>query len=94
MSARVRSVAGRIGTRLARLETTMSEQPQSAEEMMTPEELILNMSTDELQELLDDMGLTASQEMAQCIQSLVRETESLEAAIEALAEASPVRRAA
>lgn len=72
----------------------LTDDSPSAEEMMTPEELILNMSIDELQELLDDMGLSASVEMADCIQTLVRETGSLEASILALAEATPVRRAA
>ncbi len=72
----------------------MIDDPQSEEDIMTPEELIVNMSTDELQELLDDMGLSSTIEMADCIQSLVRETGSLEAAIATLAQVSLQRRAA
>ncbi len=50
----------------------------------TPEELIANMSTDELQELLGELGFDATDEQATGIKDLVAQLGSLEAAINAL----------
>ncbi len=73
----------------------MSENAHSHEDQLTPEELISQMSSDELQELLGEIGFEASCEMAGCIQKLVLDLGSLEAAITALAaEDTPMRRAA
>jgi hypothetical protein len=49
-----------------------------------PEELIAGMSTDELQELLAELGIEATDEEAAGIKSLVAEMGSLEAAISTL----------
>lgn len=54
------------------------------ETTQTPEELIANMSTDELQELLGELGFDASDEQAEGIKDLVAQLGSLEAAINAL----------
>jgi len=50
----------------------------------TPEELIANMSNDELQELLGELGFDATDEQAAGIKDLVAQLGSLEAAIGAL----------
>jgi len=50
----------------------------------TPEELIANMNTDELQELLSELGFDATDEQAAGIKDLVAQLGSLEAAINAL----------
>ncbi|HBJ33823.1 MAG TPA: hypothetical protein DDZ51_03465 [Planctomycetaceae bacterium] len=50
----------------------------------TPEELIANMSTDELQELLGELGVDASDDQAAGIKDLVAQLGSLEAAMNAL----------
>ncbi len=50
----------------------------------TPEELIANMSTDELQELLGELGFDATDEQAAGIKDLVAQLGSLEAAMGAL----------
>jgi len=49
-----------------------------------PEEMIAGMSTDELQELLAELGIDATDEEAAGIKSLVAEMGSLEAAISTL----------
>jgi hypothetical protein len=66
----------------------------SNEDYLTPEELITQMSSDELQELLGEIGFEASESMAQCIQDLVKQMGSLEAAINALSQDKPKQRAA
>ncbi len=52
--------------------------------MQTPEEMIAEMSTDELQELLGELGIDANEQQAAGIKQLVDQLGSLEAAIEAL----------
>src|SRR5690606_21718549 len=54
------------------------------ETMQTPEEMIAEMSTDELQELLGELGIDANEQQAAGIKQLVDQLGSLEAAIEAL----------
>jgi len=65
--------------------------------MSTPEELIIAMTTEELCELLGEMGFEATDDQAGCIKALVEQMGSLEAALEALSETESVedvRRAA
>lgn len=62
--------------------------------MQTPEEMIAQMSTDELQELLAELGFDTTPRQAQGIQQLVAQLGSLEAAIETLADLDQIRRAA
>ena len=62
--------------------------------MQTPEEMIAQMSTDELQELLAELGFDTTAQQAQGIQQLVAQLGSLEAAIETLADLDQIRRAA
>jgi hypothetical protein len=66
------------------------------ETMQTPEEMIAEMSTDELQELLGELGFDATDQQAAGIKQLVDQLGSLEAAIEALFQLDdePGRRAA
>jgi hypothetical protein len=64
----------------------MDEMMQTPEELQTPEEMIAGMRTDELQELLEEMGFETTEEQASGIQQLVVQLGSLEAAIEALVE--------
>ncbi len=66
----------------------------SNDDYLTPEELITQMSSDELQELLSEIGFEASESMARCIQSLVKQLGSLEAAINALSQDNLKQRAA
>jgi len=49
-----------------------------------PEELIAGMSTSELAEVLEDLGIEADETQAAAIQRLVAQLGSLEAAIEAI----------
>jgi hypothetical protein len=49
-----------------------------------PEELIAGMSTSELAEVLEDLGIEADEAQAAAIQRLVAQLGSLEAAIEAI----------
>lgn len=49
-----------------------------------PEELIASMSTSELAEVLEELGIEADELQAAAIQRLVAQLGSLEAAIEAL----------
>ncbi len=49
-----------------------------------PEELIAGMSTSELAEVLEDLGIEANEAQAAAIQRLVAQLGSLEAAIEAI----------
>lgn len=72
----------------------MSDDSLSPEDQMTPEELIVQMSVDELQELLGEMGFDATAEVAEWIQQLVKQLGSLEAAIDVLDEAGTQSRAA
>ena len=53
--------------------------------MDTPEELIAAMTTEELQELLGEMGLEATEAQAQGIKTLVEQLGTLEAALEMIA---------
>ena len=53
--------------------------------MDTPEELIAAMTTEELQELLGEMGLEATEAQAQGIKALVEQLGTLEAALEMIA---------
>jgi len=63
--------------------------------MATPEELITAMTTEELQELLDEMGFGSTEAQATGIKSLVAQLGSLDAAIDAIATfETDVRRAA
>ncbi len=67
------------------------------ESTQTPEEMIAEMSTDELQELLGELGFETTDEQAAGIKQLVAQLGSLEAAIETLSELDEdddVRRAA
>lgn len=50
----------------------------------TPEELIAEMGADELCELLEELGVAATEDQAEGIQQLVARLGSLEAAIETL----------
>ncbi len=52
------------------------------------------MSSDELQELLGEIGFEASESMARCIQNLVKQLGSLEAAIDVLSQDNSQQRAA
>ncbi len=52
----------------------------------TPEELIAAMTTEELQELLEEMGVDATTEQAAGLQALIAESGSLEAALDALGQ--------
>ena len=72
----------------------MSDESLSPEDQLTPEELIIQMSPDELQELLGEMGLEATTETADSIQQLVKQLGSFEAAIGALDDSAPLTRAA
>jgi len=63
-------------------------------EAMTPEELILNMTNDELVELLEDMGLQSDPAVADGIRRLVAELGSVEAAVIALTDDQHFGRAA
>lgn len=51
---------------------------------LTPEELVCQMSREELLELLEELGMESTVKMADGIQSLVRELNSFEAAIDAV----------
>ncbi|MGV3483100.1 MAG: hypothetical protein ACO1RT_01640 [Planctomycetaceae bacterium] len=53
--------------------------------MITPEELIAAMTTEELQELLSEMGIEATESEANGIKSLVKQMGTLEAALETIA---------
>ena len=64
----------------------MSDETLSPEDFFTPEELIVQMGADELQELLTDMGFEATESMASSIQNLVKQLGSLEAAIALLSD--------
>jgi|GEM_PF-1020889 len=60
-------------------------EPSSKDEtMQTPEEMIAEMSTDELQELLGELGFDATDQQAAGIKQLVNQLGSLEAALETL----------
>lgn len=63
-------------------------------EAMTPEELILNMTNEELVELLEDMGLESDSAVADGIRRLVAELGSVEAAVIALTDDQHFGRAA
>ncbi len=63
-------------------------------EAMNPEELILNMTNDELVELLEDMGLESDLAVADGIRRLVAELGSVEAAVIALTDDQHFGRAA
>lgn len=65
-----------------------------SDESLTPEELILSLSTEELVELLDDMGLESTPEVADGIRRLVAELGSVEAAVIALTDEQVHRRVA
>lgn len=54
------------------------------ETMQTPEELIAQMSTAELQELLEELGFDSTDVQAAGIKDLIARLGSLEAAIETL----------
>jgi len=61
----------------------------------TPEELIAAMTAEELQELLSDMGITATETQINSIKNLVKQMGTLDAALETIAGfQSEVRRAA
>jgi len=64
--------------------------------METPEELIAEMTTSELLELLDEMGFEATEMQAASIKSLIQETGSLDAALAVICDCDDddVRRAA
>ncbi len=65
--------------------------------LQTPEELIADMSADELCELLEELGIEASDNQARGIKDLVAQLGSLEMAIDALTlmdDQVEVRRAA
>jgi len=63
--------------------------------METPEELIAAMTVEELQELLGDMGINASESQVDSIKALVKQMGTLDAALETIASfQSDVRRAA
>lgn len=64
------------------------------DEPTTPEELILMMSPDELEELLHNLGFEPKPETAKGIQALVAELGSLDAAIVAMTDSQVARRAA
>jgi hypothetical protein len=64
----------------------MTPPSQTLDDYLSPEELILQMSRDELQELLGEIGLTASRPMAECIKQLVYSLGTFEAAILALTQ--------
>ena len=66
----------------------MSERP------LTPEELICQMSKEELMELLEEIGMESSAAMADVIKNLVRELGTLESAIEAVGGHPMMRKAA
>ncbi len=66
----------------------MSEKP------LTPEELICQMSCEELTELLEEMGLESSPEMADGIKKMIQELGTLEKAIDALGGHPMMRKAA
>lgn len=68
----------------ASIESTATTRKES-NAMATPEELIAAMTTEELQELLEEMGIEATQSQASGIKSLVRELGTLEAALETIA---------
>ena len=61
---------------------------------LTPEQLIKEMSITEVQELLEALAMTASDQTARRLQNLVRTTNCLEAAIETLTGNVAGRRAA
>jgi hypothetical protein len=63
--------------------------------MATPEELIEEMTTLELQELLGELGLEATESQATGIKSLVKQLGTLEAALEMISSfQNETRRAA
>jgi hypothetical protein len=63
--------------------------------METPEELIAAMSSEELQELLGEMGFVATSSQVNSIKGLVQQMGTLDAALETIAGfESEVRRAA
>lgn len=64
------------------------------DESLTPEELLLSMTNDELVELLEEMGLTSTFEVADGIRQLVAELGSVEAAVIALTDEQHFREAA
>ena len=66
----------------------MSDQP------LTPEELILQMTGDELQELLADLELESTPQMVDGIKRLVSELGDLESVIAILSQSSSDRHAA
>jgi hypothetical protein len=65
--------------------STTTPLPQEIPLMDTPEELIAAMTTEELQELLGEMGLEATEAQAQGIKTLVEQLGTLEAALEMIA---------
>lgn len=65
--------------------STTTPLPQEIPLMDTPEELIAAMTTEELQELLGEMGLEATEAQAQGIKALVEQLGTLEAALEMIA---------
>ena len=69
-------------------------QTQNSDPRVTPEDLILQMEPDELQELLAEMGFPATAGMVQGIRQLVAELGSLDAAIVTLNDDQVMRRAA
>ena len=75
-------------------ESRSSSDCSSTDNFLTPEELITQMSSDELQELLGEIGFEASESMARCIQNLVKQLGSLEGAIDVLSQDNSQQRAA
>lgn len=67
------------------LKSMTSPLPQEISLMDTPEELIAAMTTEELQELLGEMGLESTEAQAQGIKTLVEQLGTLEAALEMIA---------
>jgi len=65
-----------------------------SEEPLSPEEVILQMTSEELCELLEDMGLEASPQIAHGIRRLIVELGSVDAAIVALSDQQQTRDAA
>ena len=65
-----------------------------SEPHLRAEDLILQMSPDELQELLGEMGFSTTAETIRGIRQLIAELGSLDAAIVALTDEQVMRRAA
>lgn len=65
-----------------------------SDELISPEALICQMTSEELLELLEDMEIEATLDSASAIRDLVKDTGSLEAAIVALSQLENDRRAA